>query len=435
MAHPAKYDWLIYIFCLFLALFYFWGMPQVPFHPDESTQIYMSADFDQYVENPLALAMSPGTELSREMVYRSLDAPLNRYLIGFARMITHTAGLAADWDWSLNWQQNQYEGAYPSVSLLSIARLIPTLLIPLSICLFYFSVRKILPVAPALFAACFLGLNPLVLLHARRAMSESVLLFGVIFFLWAISRAKINPILVGFSLAVAYNSKQTAILLIPVGIIAVCMTVDEEQRLKNMLAQSGILLAVFSTLTLILNPYYWKAPLVAFSTGYQARFLLTQLQLNDHLSGIKPGIFISFLSLVNNLFISPPAFSEIANFPASIEKNIQDYQSILPHIWGRGFFAGTLHLSIAFGGLYVMYKRFNNYFQSQKRVLVLIIVITITLSGGILYLLPIPWQRYIIPLLPLSAFWFTCGLLPIFDFLKSLIDVIKQRFINLDPSL
>ena len=38
-----------------LTIYYFGGLAQVPFHPDESTQIYMSSDFDQLLSDPLSL--------------------------------------------------------------------------------------------------------------------------------------------------------------------------------------------------------------------------------------------------------------------------------------------------------------------------------------------------------------------------------------------
>ena len=110
----------------------------------------MSQDPFDFIKDPLSLSYSPDAELTNKMNYRAIDMPLTRYLIGFARIVTSTPGLHSDWDWSLNWEQNLKIGAYPSQTLLKIARLIPTLLIPISIYLFYFAIRKVLPKIPAL---------------------------------------------------------------------------------------------------------------------------------------------------------------------------------------------------------------------------------------------------------------------------------------------
>ena len=314
MIEKLKNEWVFHVCFIFLTLFYLWGMELVPFHPDESTQIYMSQDSYDFIKDPFSLSYSPGTELTSKMTYRAIDMPLTRYLIGFARFITGSPGLSADWDWSLSWDQNLKTGAYPSSSLLMTARFIPTILLPASIYFFYFSIRKLLPKTPALIAVLFLGLNPLILLHGRRAMAESALLFGIALFLWTVTRDRTKPILVGIALAIAFNAKQTGLFLIPVGIIAVCNLPNDEHRLKNLLARSASLMFVFLFLTLLLNPYYWKAPLPAIIIGFQTRAHLLDLQLADHLGGVNPNFLQLSLGLFSNVFISPPAVSEINKY-------------------------------------------------------------------------------------------------------------------------
>ena len=59
----------------FVAL-YLSRLAAVPFHPDESTQLYMSRDFDTLVlqRDPAALAWTPDQPLTPEARYRLLDA-------------------------------------------------------------------------------------------------------------------------------------------------------------------------------------------------------------------------------------------------------------------------------------------------------------------------------------------------------------------------
>jgi 4-amino-4-deoxy-L-arabinose transferase-like glycosyltransferase len=431
MIDQIKKEWIIHLLCLIFTFFYLWGMDLVPFHPDESTQIFMSQDVFDFIKDPLSLAYSPGVELTNRMTYRSIDGPLTRYIIGFARYITRSPGLLSDWDWSHTWEQNLEAGAYPSSALLTTARLIPTLLVPISIYLFYFSIRKTLPKTPAHIASIYLGLNSLILLHGRRAMAEPALLFGIMLFLWSITRDRIKPILVGFALAIAFNAKQTGAFIIPVGIIAVCTLPDEDQHLKNMLARSVALLAVFLIITLLLNPFYWKSPLAAIIVSYQTRSQLLNLQMADHLGGARPSVFALFFSLISNLFISPPAVYEISKYLEPLSRQIQIYQGILPHNWGRGLIAGSLQLTISLSGFYVMCKRYSSQSKPIQKSLILWLLTTIFLTLGISIALPIPWQRYIVPLLPLVAFWVGYGFLPISEALQS---VFMERESSLDTS-
>ena len=431
MINRLKKDWVIHILCLFLTMFYLWGMNLVPFHPDESTQIFMSQDSFDFIKDPLSLSYSPGAELTSKINYRAIDMPLTRYLIGFTRFATSSPGLHSDWDWSLTWEQNLKIGAYPSQTLLKIARLIPTLLIPISVYLFYFAIRKVLPKIPALIAVLFLGLNPLILLHGRRAMAESALLFGITLFLWSVTRDRIKPILVGISIAVAFNAKQTGVFLIPAGIIAVCTLPDEEQNLKNMLARSAVVLAVFLIITLLLNPFYWKSPFSAIIFGYQTRAQLLDLQLMDHLGGSAPNILRQALNLISNVFMLPPAVSEIDNYLDPLTRQIQAYRDILPHSWGRDLIGGSIQLTIILSGFFVLYKRYSSHSKAIKNNLILLLITTFSLTLGILTFLPLPWQRYFIPLLPLIAFWVGYGFLPLSEVIKT---TLLSRKTKLDLS-
>ena len=325
----------------------------------------------------------------------------------------------------MTWEQNLEIGAIPSPALLTTARFIPTILLSISIYLFYFSIRMILPKTPAHIATLFLGLNPLILLHGRRAMSEPTLLFGVILFLWSVTRDNIKPVLVGIALAIAFNAKQTGIFLIPAGIIAVCTLPNGDHRLRKMLARSAAVLAIFLIITLLLNPYYWKSPLSALLAGFLGRSQLFDLQLADHLAGTNPNVLTSILSFIVNLFILPPAVSEIGKYLGPMAHEIQIYQNIVPHVWGRSLIAGSLQLTIFLSGFFVMYKRYAKETKSVNQSLKLMLYATVFLFMGILIALPIPWQRYVVPVIPLVAFWLGYGLMPLSDAFQSTLSAKK----------
>ncbi len=417
MIKLIKKEWTIFTLSSLFILVYFWGMPQVPFHPDESTHIYMSQDLAILFYDPLSLAMVPGQELTQDATYRALDAPLGRYLIGIGRFILKEPTSPSDWDWSANWQTNIDSGALPTPELLFASRLISTLLLPFTVILFYFSTRVVLPKVPSLIAAAYLGLHPLLLIHTRRAMSESVLLFGVVFFLWTLTKEKRNPLLIGLALAVAVNSKLTALALLPVGIIAVCWSSKGKLNLKELLAKIAELTLVFLVISLLLNPFYWKNPIQALKVSFQTRQALTQQQVNDHLSGHQLNLPTKVLSTISHLYILPPTLEETGNYLSDTNSTALAYFSFPLHSWGRGLIFGSIFISLTLGGILIAIKRYPKTNKHQKIAAVFFLMTTIILFGAISFFIPLPWQRYVVPLLPFTAVWIGYSLLPLNEYI------------------
>ncbi|MFH1633237.1 MAG: hypothetical protein ABIG63_04395 [Chloroflexota bacterium] len=91
-------DWPFVILLIPLTIFYLWGLRFVPFHPDESTQLYMSSDFESLFSNPASLFWDPDREDDPRQRYRELDAPLTKYILGLGRVIAGQPALPVDWD-------------------------------------------------------------------------------------------------------------------------------------------------------------------------------------------------------------------------------------------------------------------------------------------------------------------------------------------------
>lgn len=180
------------------------------------------------------------------------------------------------------------------------------------------------------------------------------------------------------------------------------------------------MLAVFLIITLLLNPYYWKSPFAALLTGYQMRVNLLDLQLIDHLGGSTPDISRQVLNLISNLFILPPAISEVANYTALISNQIQVYFEILPHSWGRGLIGGSLQLVFFISGFYVLNKRYSKLPRNEKINIILFLITTLSVTFGVLFFLPLPWQRYFVPIVPLIAVWLGYGFLPISEAIQTI---------------
>jgi hypothetical protein len=167
------WDRLFAVLLVASSLFYFWGLKAVPFHPDEGTQLFMSADFEALLTRPLTLVWQPGEDGDLRQRYRLLDAPLTRYLIGAGRMATGQPALVMDWDWSLGWKENSMAGAVPTPSQLDAARFAVASLFPLTLLFTYLTGKALVGGPAGLLAALLTATNALILLHTRRAMAES----------------------------------------------------------------------------------------------------------------------------------------------------------------------------------------------------------------------------------------------------------------------
>ena len=214
--------WFFILTLLMLSIFYISGVSKVPFHPDESTLIFMSADFEHLFSDPLSMSWKAGDPIPDTVRYRMIDAPITRYLLGFGRSINKITAPQVDWDWSATWEENEIAGALPDERLLLTERLVIASFFPLTILLLYLIGLKLDGRLLGILIVLLFSLNPLILLHTRRAMAEGVLIFGLVLTMYTSLKYAKYPFLVGLTAALAFNAKHSAFVLIPIGLLAVC---------------------------------------------------------------------------------------------------------------------------------------------------------------------------------------------------------------------
>ena len=412
MNRPQRVDWATMGMILLLTVLYAWTLPAVPFHPDESTHIFMSKDISQ---NPLTLSWEGALPLGAEERIRAIDAPLAKYLIGAVRETFSIPPLKADWNWSLSWEENLTAGALPSNRQLIFARLTMVLLLPFSLWLYYLALKKILPAIPSLIAVLLLGLNPLLLLHTRRAMSEGPLLFGTALFLWAATRDKRNPWLIGLAAGIAVAAKHSALALVPAAVLAVVFLPGESPSFKkatfNTLKTS---LVLFLTI-LLLNPFYWKRPLDALNAGSRARFNLAREQQEDYLGRFDlegPQLRTTIPGLILNTFLTEPQTEEVGNYLSETEESREKYLANPIHNWGRDIISGSILAALSLIGVGLAFWRFPAKKSAEKNNLLIFALATLCMGVFTAFLLP--WQRYVVALLPFIFSWVGVALVPIF---------------------
>lgn len=411
---PGSASTLLLVFItIALSGFAIAGIDQIPFHPDESTYLYTSQDFETFLHSPLSMAWYPEDssrlrELDRRLYQRLLDAPILRYTLGLGRFLTGQTPPAHDWEWALTWQENQHAGALPAPGLLNIGRVTTTLFYPLSLIWLYWIGRKMNGSISGLAAMLFFGLNTLTLLHGRRAMAEGVLIWAVLFAIWGFLKGDRRPWLAGLGAALAFNTKQSAVLLLPVGLLAVIWPQDSWPRLgRKMLWNTAQYGTVFLLVTLVLNPFIWRYPVQAAQASWQLRQSLSARQTQD--AGNTGNRFETpaqrAAAILVNLYIAPPAFAEYNNYSQETYTSEQLYLANPLHRLLRSVSGGGILLGLTLLGMALAILRLPRAIQSERRTLALLMLSTLALFIGLAWLIGLPWQRYVMPLIPLVALW------------------------------
>jgi len=408
-----KTNWFFIAILIALSSIYFWGIQFIPFHPDESTQLFMSSDFEALFTNPTSMFWSKDRKDDPRQRYRELDAPLTKYIIGLGRTITGKKALQTDWDWSLSWDENISAGAYPDAQLLSIARWSITALLPFSLLFIYKIGKRINLYNTHILLVLLFGSHALVLLHGRRSMAEGTLLFGLSLAVWTILIAREHPWLTGLGLAIAYNAKQSTIALLPVALIALAWYPGyTKSNLKIIIRNTISFAAIFFMVTFMLNPVYWGNTSKAIRASLTARQELVEQQIKDTIE-VAPEKYLEtpiqrVFVLMLNLFISPPEYGLIGNL-APTRADVDAYIDVPGHNLFRGIIFGSINLVLCIFGIYVAMRTLSKQKHPMKRDLTLLLLATLFQTIFLITAVPLSWARYSIPLIPFTSIWISYG--------------------------
>ncbi len=387
----------------------------VPFHPDESTYLFTSSDFELFWQSTSSLYWQSDNTNDQRQLHRELDAPLVRNMIGTGRWIAGLPALPVDWDWSKTWQENQQLGALPSPALLFTARMSVAILFPFSILFLYLTARRIANEFTAWTAALLLASNALVLLHTRRAMAESTLLFSITFTLWVLVKAEYRSWATAIPTALAFGAKQTLIALAPVAFLSVLwiprkQKTDPRRGFSHQLKGIGLWSVIFMGIIFGLHPFLWQKPIPALSAAINARQELVTAQTNDRPEQTLNTPAKRLIGLIGSVYMTPPIFGEVSNYLEDTQSAEIAYLSNPFNNLFRSIPAGAVLLFLSlYGSLLAGLHAFHSNSATQRR-LVLLLGASIIQTLALLMLIPLPWQRYYIPLVPFSCLWTAYGL-------------------------
>ena len=375
----------------------------------------MSEDFDRLLSLPTDMTWESGMELTPAIRYRLLDAPLTRYIIGFGRKISSLPAQNVDWDWTTSWHENKQSGALPDHQLLTVARLSVASLFPLGLILIYQLGTTLSSKIAGLTSVLIFATNSLVLLHTRRAMAESVLVFCVLASLIILLiKADKGPWLAGLMVGLAFNAKHSALALLPIGLLAVGWIHAKKPKMVNRISGNLIQYLVgFVIITLLLNPFLWRHPIQAAKASLHQRTVLLQKQVADVNFNASSQVLESASQrvaiLMAQLFLIPPSFSEVGNYRNQTAPAEMEYLKFEGHNLWRGTYAGGIMLGITLIGIFALMRNTISGSPETRRKLVLFHLAFLTMALAQIAMVPLPWQRYSIPLIPFTCLYFGIG--------------------------
>jgi 4-amino-4-deoxy-L-arabinose transferase-like glycosyltransferase len=410
-----------------------WGVPGVPFHPDESTYLYMSRDFDLLFRqgNPAAVTWQAANQAQDVIRYRLLDGPLTHYLPGVGRLLAgYPQALPHDWDWSASWTTNAALGTLPDPGLLNAARWPAAALTVLSLLPLYGIGARLGGTATGLAACALYGLSGLVLLHGRRGMAEGPLLFFSLAAVWLFLRWPNRPILAGAATALAVAAKLTALVLLPVAGVALlwhpAMEAGSQLSWRARLQALCLWAISFGGLSWLVTPPLWSQPVAGLGAMIDARQQLLANQAGG-LAAAAPGQVLGSIgqrlfAMLYHVYFAPPAFWDISNYAAQTRPSELSYMA-LP--WQAGWHTNTLSTNLLAGGLMLALTLAGVGFgvhalaahhkpeaagpaATPRYVLVVLGVWSAATVVGLLSI-NIDWQRYYLPLVPIACLWAAYG--------------------------
>jgi 4-amino-4-deoxy-L-arabinose transferase-like glycosyltransferase len=399
----SKYLWLLDLFwCLGLAVYVLAGVPLAVFHGDEAMLIYLSRDYQTaFIEhNPGQLTTEPPYTVDSDPHLRILNGSIAPYTIGFSR---HLFGKLDDkltglWQWGASYEDNARAGYRPLDDVLTASRWPAAVFFCGSIAVMFAMGWLYGGRITAYSTSLLYTLHPILLLYGRRAMHEGALLFfGLLLVLAALlianglRRWQVWPALAllgGLTLA----SKHSGILYLGIawGILGVTLFWERSWRGYILLFLAG---AASILIFVILSPALWNNPPARTGNLLEVRGDLLEMQV----AGQPTPLIDRIKGIITQPYIEDIQYYEVGFWGDSpeIRQEVQDYESSPLSGLPRGILIGAVTMLAACFGLFELLK--------VRRPLGIGLLIWLGLVIASLLVNPLPWQRYAMPLFPVTS--------------------------------
>jgi 4-amino-4-deoxy-L-arabinose transferase-like glycosyltransferase len=351
------------------------------------------------------------------MTYRLLNAPLAKDVLAAARWIAGApaSAVATDWSWSASWDENVAAGALPGPGVLAAARTASAGLVVVAVVALYFCGTALAGRGTGLAAAILLGTNALILLHGRRSMAEGALTAAVCLALLGLIHADRHPWLAGLAAGAAFAAKTSAGIWIPVGWVAAAWSADPRRRSwRAVLGRAGAFTIAAGCVTFLLYPVLWAEPVNALAAMWRARQELVAAQVAAT-SAVMPWAILTApgeraAAFLVHLYFSPLQFAEAANYLHQTATAEASYLATPFHTLFRSMAGGALLLGLTILGIVQGIRRGRSPEAVGRRAVGVVLLATTVQALALILAVPLSFQRYVIPLVPLVCLWSGYGI-------------------------
>ncbi len=440
-----------------LAIYLFSGLARIPLHGDEASYLWMSRDFEHIALRPnlSALTYDPDAgdpDAAKLNLYRILNGPLPRTSIGLAWWAAgfRPADLPQhDWSWDLSPEQNAAAGNLPAARLLLAGRAAATAWLVIGLIGLFWLGRTLGGRRLAYCATALYAMNPLLLLNARRAMAEGPLVGTTLLALAAASAYILSPplpsvgadgcppygppyargrgvgpspgvrgkaprlALIGALAGLAFSAKLNGALTLAIVAAAVALHGAQQgagvRRIWETVWRVGIVAAAALAISVALAPAYWADPVGAAKAMWAQRDFLTGAHAWTHGGYESPAERTA--ALVEAALAPVPQYFDLSAWAGYLIGDIRAYRGSL----SSGLPATPL-IHAALGGLAILglgallVDLFEARDSYRRNVAALILLWAALTLGATYALIPLPWQRYYVPVVPVMVFLQAFGL-------------------------
>ncbi|GIK66683.1 MAG: hypothetical protein BroJett018_44770 [Chloroflexota bacterium] len=420
--------WIVLLDTLLLALlacYVLAGVKKVPFHGDESTIIWMSADYDTVVlkGDISAVTYSPPPRRTTEQHLRILNGTWTRWTMGVAWSAAafHRTDLNDQWVWGLDTEWNRDNGHLPSGRLLNVTRLSSALFLIFSMALVLRMTRLVasqvfthplIATSAGWLSAILYALNPVILMNGRRAMFEGAMLFSLALVGWTVLRLVNRQdsfksyLLVGVAAGIALTAKHSTaftIALLFLGLLVVKWqkSHNKSKQIYWLIFKFGLAGMTALIVFLALTPLWWSSHFLEMpGVVLDERQKLLDEQVA--LFGGYHGWVERLEGLWEGTFGVEPQYYEADYWGdyTGVADEIDEYEnSYLAGITSLGMVEIRIFLVVAgLGAIGLGWRR------GQKNIAIVLAIWMIGIVVISLLTIPLDWQRYYLPIqTPLSA--------------------------------
>jgi hypothetical protein len=160
---------------------------------------------------------------------------------------------------------------------------------------------------------------------------------------------------------------------------------------------------------LLLHPFLWGQPVKAIRAAVGERQALASAQTTDRPEQALNTTSRRLVSLISMVYLTPPLFAEAGNYTEETRTAEQAYLGNPLHALFRSIPAGGALLVLSLFGFISAVLRARKDRQA-RRGLVLLLSATLLQALALFLLVPLPWQRYYLPLVPYACLWTAFGL-------------------------